>query len=300
MNNQESMNLKAEYPSHYRVQEVADGHGFEAIYKGRTRVGKADTEHDARILAANHCFDRAMAAGGCHIVVSPVESISLSYITRVRTYKATPLSNKQGPTKGTRSVKLKVDDTPVILKGGEYYVCHGLEPLTLREAYWDSYHAYGVGDCKHLRTVEEVRLRRDKNPKTATLVTRCACGRRSEVPNYDFTAAYHCEPDCQARKTMRKRGWSIDRDGDLVNEDKWEVDPAELMRNWTPPPVPEKPQAEFEPWQVNAARVEKAKKELEEKAKADRKARERERAKSGEDDLDDEEEDEDDEPWVRL
>ena len=126
----------------YSVRRERNGAGFGAYHKV-VCIGTAATEHGARVIAANHCFDTAVTKGGTYILVSLVEPTGMSPITLARVYRARMLKKKLNPHwKTTRSVNVLIemgatrDDGYELeqLSSGEYYVCHGLRRWVLREA----------------------------------------------------------------------------------------------------------------------------------------------------------------------
>lgn len=130
-----------EFEAPYSVKRSCGRAGFEAYHR-RTCIGTASTEHEARVIAANHCFDAAAAEGGSYILVSLVEPTGMSPVTLVRVYRARLLKKKTKPHWATtRCVNVIIemgatrDDGYELehLASGQYYVCHGRRKWVLRD-----------------------------------------------------------------------------------------------------------------------------------------------------------------------
>lgn len=130
-----------EFKAPYSVRMGRHHAGFDAFYR-RTCIGTAPTEHGARIIASNHCFDAAVAAGDSFILISLVEPTGMSPITLARVYRARLLKKKTKPHwKTTRCVEAIIemgatrDDGYELehLSSGSYYVCHGRRRWIIRD-----------------------------------------------------------------------------------------------------------------------------------------------------------------------
>jgi hypothetical protein len=272
-------------PRTYYVLPSKRGTGFTTFRDG-DYIGTAATEHDARILASDDCYDQAVLKGKT-LVVSPVEMLGGSVITMVRAYCASPRTTKPAWV-AVRRVRITLgegeDGWVEYLNSGEYYVCHGVVPLTYRAAVLSFYPTFKVGDRKGLFTVADVSLGEDGVPQLAALTVECDCGHRRTVGSRDFSPIYYrCSATCPAHKALRDRGSKVDEYGVIVDKDGLpeDMDPAKRLVVAIEPvrtvlddmPPRDAPYSEWEAYHAGVARKEGSRKARQDAAAAKERSR---------------------------